>query len=54
VSEHGKRSGEGALPIIACTERLRLKGVTFLRLHILKREGISKGEVYEKVGKSVI
>ena len=44
--------GEGVLPIMAHTGRLRPKGVLFFRLQIYERVGISLAELYERVRKS--
>ena len=42
--------GEGVLPTMAYTGRLRPKGCTFFRLQVYKRVGISQAEVYKRVG----
>ena len=46
--------GEGVLPIMAYTGRLRPKGVPFSMLQVYERVRILRVEVYKRVGKSVI
>ena len=46
--------GEGVLPIMTYTERLRKNRGIFFRLQVYERVGISLVEVYKRVGKSVI
>ena len=46
--------GEGVLPINGLYRGAPPERGTFFRLQVYKRVGISRAEVYERVGKSVI
>ena len=49
----GGGGGGGVLPMMACTERLRPKGIYFQASGIYERVGILLVEVYKRVGNSV-
>ena len=46
--------GGGVLPITDYTWRLRPKGGTIFRLEVCERVGISRVQVWERVGKTAI